>query len=219
MRPRASIIAGSALFFFLLIVLATLHWGGYLLVSGGKLPSHADGAVILQASVVNEEARIAGAVGLLRQHTVDKVLLSIPSTGYWGLSLPPLAHKHLEKQYGNEIANRIEFCETADAHSTEEEARSVMPCIQQRHWRSFIVVTSNFHSRRAGLIWRRTWKHVQPPSHIWIDGVPDPSFEPSGWWHHREYAKTWFLESTKLLWTWGSLMRNKYPGDVQSSAR
>jgi uncharacterized SAM-binding protein YcdF (DUF218 family) len=217
-RSRVSIIAGLALVVFLFIILAMLRWGGYLLISSQKLPSHADGAVILQASVVSEDARIAGAVRLLQQNTVDKVLLSIPKKGYWDLSLPPLVHRYLGKQYGNEIADRIEFCETVDAHSTEDEARSVMPCIEQRHWHSFIVVTSNFHSRRAGLIWRRTWKHVQPPVQMWVDGVPDPLFQPAGWWRHREYAKTWFLESTKLLWTLGSLMRNKYPGDVQSSA-
>jgi hypothetical protein len=34
-----------------------------------------------------------------------------------------------------------------------------------------------------------------------VDGVPDPEFEPEGWWHRRLYAKTWFFEFSKLIWS------------------
>jgi DUF218 domain len=195
------ITAASVLLACVLIVLAALRWGGYLLVKTDTLPSYADVAVVLQGSIVSEDVRIAGAVRLLQRGIVDKVLLSIPRTGYWDLSPPDLAHTYLERQYGSEIAARFEFCEIVGVDSTEEEARAIMPCIQQRQWHSVIVVTSNFHSRRAGMIWRRTWKQVQPPVHLYIDGVADPSFQPNGWWRQRRYAKTWFFESTKLLWS------------------
>jgi uncharacterized SAM-binding protein YcdF (DUF218 family) len=187
---------------FLFIFLATLSWGGYLLVTNDVLPPRADGAIVLQASVISEDARIDGAVSLLRQHVVDTILISIPKTGYWGLSFPDLARTHLEKLYGNEIARHIEFCVIGPGiDSTEQEAQAIMRCIEQRGWHSIIVVTSNFHSRRAGMIWRRTWKGVRPAVHIWVDGVDDPLFRPKGWWRHREYAKTWFFEMTKLIWT------------------
>ncbi|HEV2304704.1 MAG TPA: YdcF family protein [Candidatus Acidoferrales bacterium] len=193
-------LTAAVLLMFVLGILATLHWGGYLLISNDVLPSHADGAIILQASVISEEARIAGAVRLLQRGVVDHIILSIPKTGYWDLSFPSLARTYLEKHYGHDIASQFQFCETVNVDSTEQEAMAMMPCVQQRHWRSLIVVTSNFHSRRAGLIWRRTWKHVQPPVQMWVDGVDDPSFQPASWWRHRRYAKTWFFESSKLLW-------------------
>jgi len=199
MRRRAWIMAAVLLMFFLGI-LATLHWGGYLLISNDVLPSHADGAVILQASVISEEVRIAGAVRLLQHGVVDHIILSIPKTGYWDQSFPSLARTYLEKHYGHDTASRFQFCETVNIDSTEQEAMAIMPCIRQYHWSSIIVVTSNFHSRRAGLIWRRTWKHAQPPVQMWVDGVDDPLFQPAGWWHHRRYAKTWLFESSKLLW-------------------
>lgn len=184
-----------------LLVLAVLHWGGFWLVKSEALPAHADGAVILQGSLTSENARIAGAVQLLKRGIVDQLLLSIPARGYWGSSVPDIARTYLEKQYGTEIAGRIAFCETGpDVDSTEQESLAILPCIQQQHWRSFVVVTSNFHSRRASIVWHHTWR-TQPPIHLYVDGVADPSFQPKGWWHHRLYAKTWFLESTKLLWT------------------
>jgi uncharacterized SAM-binding protein YcdF (DUF218 family) len=185
------------------LTLATLAWGGYLLVTSDVLPSHADGAIVLQASVISEDARIDGAVSLLQRHVVDEVLISIPKTGYWGLSFPDLARTHLEKQYGKEIAGRFDFCVIGPGiDSTEQEAQALVPCIEKRAWHSVIVVTSNFHGRRAGMIWRKTWKAVQPPVHVWIDGVDDPLFRPNGWWRHRAYAKTWFFEITKLIWIW-----------------
>jgi hypothetical protein len=30
--------------------------------------------------------------------------------------------------------------------------------------------------------------------------VPDPEFQARGWWRTRLYAKTWFMESLKLIW-------------------
>jgi uncharacterized SAM-binding protein YcdF (DUF218 family) len=182
-----------------LLSLAVLRWGGYLLVSNDRLPAHADVAVVLQGSLVSEDVRIAGAVRLLQQNIVDKILLSIPETGYWGQSLPGLARAYLQKQYGNEISDRFEFCETGPSvDSTEQEARAIISCIQKHQWQSVVIVTSNFHSRRAGMIWRRTSKQVKARIEIRVDGVADPSFSPNGWWRHRRYAKTWFLESMKL---------------------
>ncbi len=200
MHSRAWIAISCAFLALVLIVLAILQWGGYLLVSTDTVPPRADGAIVLQGSPVSEDARIAGAVRLLQHNVVDRILLSIPETGYWGQSLPSLVRAYLQKQYGDEIADRFEFCETGPSvDSTEQEAQAVMPCIQKRQWQSIVVVTSNFHSRRAGIIWRRTWK-AKSSIVIGVDGVADPSFSPDGWWRHRMYAKTWFFESIKLAW-------------------
>lgn len=188
-----------------LLVLAVLHWGGYLLMTRDVLPLHADGAIILQASLPSENARIAGAVQLLQEGTVGTVLLSIPEHGYWGQSFPDIAHTYLEKRYGPTIGNRFGFCVTGlDVDSTEQEARALVACIEEHHWHSFIVVTSNFHGRRAGMIWRRVCKRSQASFQIWVDGAKDASFQPAGWWRHRLYAKTWFFESTKLVWEYFS---------------
>ena len=195
------LISAFVLVAFVFFFSAILRWGGYLLVSSDRLPTHADVAVVLQGSLVSEDARIVGAVRLLQQHVVANILLSIPETGYWGQSLPNLARAYLQKQYGNEIADRFEFCETGPSvDSTEQEARAIMSCIQKRQWKAIVVVTSNFHSRRAGIIWRRTWKEAKSSVVIAVDGVADPSFSPDGWWRHRIYAKTWFFESIKLAW-------------------
>lgn len=219
LRSRIFAITTTVFVAFLAFILALLHWGGYLLVRNDTLPPHADGAVVLQGSMISEDARILGAIVLLQQGTVDTVLLSIPQTGYWGQSPPQMARTYLERTYGAQIAERFEFCLTSPTvNSTEDEAAALMPCIEGHHWRSIIVVTSNFHSRRAGMIWQRVWRHARSPVRLWIDAAPDPQFQPNGWWRRRLYAKIWFLESTKLLWNLTSFLRNKHPSDVQDLA-
>ena len=65
-----------------------------------------------------------------------------------------------------------------------------------------LVVTSNYHTRRARLVWEGALKDTQPGFQVSIRGVSDGSFEARGWWRHKIYAKTWILEVTKLIWTY-----------------
>ncbi|MGA9543861.1 MAG: YdcF family protein [Candidatus Sulfotelmatobacter sp.] len=191
---------GSTLFAAVLI-LSLLRWGGYLLISDDPLPLHVDGAVVLQGSVLGENARIAGAVRLLERGTTPRLLLSIPRKSYWGQPVAPLAFAYFEKTYGEEAASHIAFCQTDDVDSTEEEARALVDCIDREQLRSVAIVTSDYHTRRAGIIWRKILRQQESSVHLWIHAVPDPEFDASGWWRERRSAKTWLLESTKLVWT------------------
>jgi hypothetical protein len=93
----------------------------------------------------------------------------------------------------------VDFCETgAEVNSTVQEVKAVSPCIQEHHWQSMVIVTSNYHTRRAGILWRRLTRH-DPKIHIWIEGVTDPEFQQP-WWRHRQSAKIWVMESSKLIW-------------------
>jgi uncharacterized SAM-binding protein YcdF (DUF218 family) len=186
-----------------LFILAVLHWGGSLLIAADPLPAHAQAAVVLQGSIVGEKARLDGALQLAAQGIVDRVLVSVPRESYWGQSIPPVARQFIERNYGSALADRVDFCETgAGVDSTQQEAAVVIPCIQQQGWRSIIVITSNYHTRRAGSIWRKQLHTADPGTATSIYGVPDPEFQPKGWWRNRRSAKTWFFEVTKLVWMW-----------------
>jgi uncharacterized SAM-binding protein YcdF (DUF218 family) len=186
-----------------LIVAAVLYWGGSFLVVTTALPAHAQAAVVLQGSIVGEKARLDGALQLAAQGRVDRVLVSVPRESYWGQSIPPVARQFIERNYGAALADRVDFCETgAGVDSTQQEAAVVIPCIQQQGWNSIVVVTSNYHTRRAGRIWREQMRKEDPATTTSIYGVPDPEFQPKGWWRERRSAKTWFFETTKLIWAW-----------------
>lgn len=184
----------------IVIAVCLLRWGGDLLISSDPEPQHVDAAIVLQGSVVAEKVRIAGAINLLQRGIADRVLLSVPQESYWGQSVPPAARSYLERTYGNDLAARVDFCETsAGVDSTVQEAQALGPCIQEHHWHSVAIVTSDYHTRRAGMLWKRM-NRSNPKIHIWIDGVTDPEFQQP-WWRRRQSAKIWLMETAKLVWS------------------
>ena len=183
------------------ITLMLLVWGSDLLIAVDSMPSHVDAAVVLQGSIVAEKARIAGGMSFLQRGIAERVLLSVPKESYWGQSMPPVARSYLERTYGADLASRVDFCETsAEANSTEQEAEAALACVQEHRWRAIAVVTSDYHTRRAGILWRRTMKRHEQTVSVSIEGIADPEFQKP-WWRHRQSAKIWLGESLKLAWT------------------
>jgi hypothetical protein len=181
-----------------------LRWGVDVLVANDPLPAHLDGLVVLQGSVLGEKARIAGAAQLLQQGIPDRMFVSVPKESYWGQAVSPIAYRYIESKYGGEVASRADFCETGpEINSTETEATELIGCLERHGLNSVAVVTSDYHSRRAGIIWRRALRRQHSSIQLWIQGVVDPEFHAAGWWRDRLSAKTWLGESTKLLWTLG----------------
>ncbi|MGH9432753.1 MAG: YdcF family protein [Terriglobia bacterium] len=184
-----------------IVVLIVLRYGGSWLVKTDPLPAHAEVAVMLDGPAKGVIARRAGAVNLLEGGVVDHVMLSMQSVTVWGENMPELARDYLLSNYGPQIADRVVFC-FQDTDSTAAEALGLRQCLEQRNWRSVIVVTSQYHTRRAGMIWRHEFANANPPFKIWVHGVYDPDYRALGWWRSRRYAKTWLLEGTKTIWTY-----------------
>ena len=86
----------------------------------------------------------------------------------------------------------------SDAHSTEEEARYAIAEIRRKGFHRILVVTSNYHTRRATSLYRS-----QAPDLTFIAvAAPDAYFTPDGWWHNREGRKTFLYEWEKTVATW-----------------
>jgi len=183
-------------------VFCLMQWGANLLISSDPMPPSVDAAVVLQGSVLGEKARVAGAVRLLEAGSAGRILLSVPKESYWGRPIAPIAYAYVQKTYGQATADRTDFCTTGpEIDSTEQEAQTLASCIREHGWTSIAVVTSDYHTRRAGIIWRKTLGQEHLPIHLRVYGVTDPEFHARGWWRERQSAKTWLMESTKLLWT------------------
>src|SRR6201991_1359890 len=63
---KARLVRWVILTFFLLFILLTLRWGGYLLVASDPIPAHVDIAVPLQGSLVGQSVRVPEAIALLQ---------------------------------------------------------------------------------------------------------------------------------------------------------
>jgi len=83
-----------------------------------------------------------------------------------------------------------------DADNTREEATALAPVVAQKKWRSVILVTSNFHTRRARYIFR----HVFPEDvKIRVTGARDGDFDPERWWEKRISVKELTQEMAAML--------------------
>jgi uncharacterized SAM-binding protein YcdF (DUF218 family) len=83
-----------------------------------------------------------------------------------------------------------------DADSTKEEADALLQLASDRKWHSVIVVTSNYHTRRARYIFR----HVFPREiAVRIASARDGDFDPERWWEKRKSIKKLTVEFAGML--------------------
>jgi uncharacterized SAM-binding protein YcdF (DUF218 family) len=78
-----------------------------------------------------------------------------------------------------------------DATDTLDEARALRRLVVEKHWNRILLVTSNYHTRRARLIFTTVF-----PPQVSIAVVParDPAYDPDTWWEHRSGLKLFFME-------------------------
>jgi len=89
-----------------------------------------------------------------------------------------------------------------DADSTREEAESLQKLVQQKNWKSVIVVTSNYHTRRAKYIFEKVFpKGVT----LRVAGARDADYDPEHWWEHRKSVKRFFREIVGFVVAWWEL--------------
>jgi len=80
--------------------------------------------------------------------------------------------------------------------NTWDEALEVRNLVEQKRYKSVVLVTSKYHSRRAYLIFRDALKGKAT-----VISVPSPydSSDPESWWKRDEDAKRVVMEYSKLL--------------------
>ncbi len=83
-----------------------------------------------------------------------------------------------------------------DADNTREESLALAKVVAQKKWRSVIVVTSNYHTRRA----RYIFSHVLPAgTKVRVTGAPDGDFDPERWWEKRISVKELLREMAAMM--------------------
>ena len=83
-----------------------------------------------------------------------------------------------------------------DGDSTLEEAQALLRIVKERKWRGVIVVTSNFHTRRA----RYIFHHVFPQGvELRVASARDGDFDPELWWQKRKSIKEFTKEFAGMM--------------------
>ena len=184
----------AAAFLLVLLILTSQLWlallGGFLVKADGAAP--ADLIVVLAGDFSGN--RITTAGDLVRQGLAPQALVSGP-TGIYGfheseLEIPFATRHGFPQSYFVALPN--------DTRSTVSEADVVIAELRRRKAHRIDIVTSNYHTRRAGSIYRSKAKDLE----IHMVSAPDPFFEPHSWWKNRDARKTFAIEWLKTFATW-----------------
>jgi uncharacterized SAM-binding protein YcdF (DUF218 family) len=153
-------------------------------------PEKSDAIVVLAGET---NVRPARALELLRQGMVPRVFLDAETRDViYNQRLVEIAQK-----YVNDLgeANRVSVCPIT-GYSTIAEADDVSRCLQPLGAHRVLIVTSEYHTRRALIIFRHRLPHYK----FSAAAARNPAQFGEAWWNHREWAKVTFDEWAKMLW-------------------
>jgi len=178
----------------LAVVLALSHsiwfrWLGEFLVKSEE-PFHAD-AVIVLAGDWNGDRVLRGAE-LVKQGFAPIAFISGPGYVY-GINEGELAIEFAMKHgYPREYFEVM----PSTSFSTRDEAAFSSSWLRARNVHKLMVVTNDFHTRRASKFFRAA---LGSDVEFRMIAVPDRFFSPDGWWHNREGQKVFFFEWSKTI--------------------
>ncbi|HZQ70386.1 MAG TPA: YdcF family protein [Terriglobales bacterium] len=153
-------------------------------------PARSDLIVVLAGET---ERRPQRALELLAQGYASQVLLDVPAgTTIYSWTQQDLAQKYIN---GLPQAQAMKIC-AIDGLSTKEEAINVGNCLRAYSAHKILLVTSDYHTRRA----LSTFSRELPNYQFSVAAACDPREFGPQWWQHRQWAKTNLLEFSKLLW-------------------
>jgi uncharacterized SAM-binding protein YcdF (DUF218 family) len=184
----------AAAFLVALILLTSRVWlallGGFLVRADPPAP--ADLVVVLAGDFSGN--RILTAADLVRRGLAPLALVSGPGEVYGfhesDLAIPFATRRGYPESCFLALPN--------DSRSTSSEADVVIAELRRRKAHRVDIVTSNYHTRRAGNIYRSKAKDLQ----IRMISAPDEFFEPANWWKNRDARKTFAMEWMKTVATW-----------------
>ena len=156
-------------------------------------PAKADIAVVLGGDYHGH--RILRAGDLVKQGYVPVVLVSGACQFYDAcepdFEIPYAVRRGYPREWFIPFPNQ--------ATNTRDEARAVFPELQRRRVHRFLLVTSDFHSARAGRTFAGVGRSQAPGIEMRVLAATDPEFAPDRWWRFREGRKTVFLEGCKSI--------------------
>jgi uncharacterized SAM-binding protein YcdF (DUF218 family) len=178
-----------------------LHSGDYLVVNR---PEPSDVIVVLAGD--HNDLRYWRGLEFLRKGYGQRMVVDAPSDRIYGQTYAEHAAKFVAQTAGGE-RSQINICSITN-DSTVQEASNISDCLAQIHPkpRSVLLVTNDFHTRRALSI-----LSLRVSQYRWsAAAVSDTAIFGEPWWRHREWAKTYIYEWEKLLWwrcfeSWRSL--------------
>jgi len=155
-------------------------------------PARADYAVVLAGDSTGH--RIITAAELVRKGFVPKAIIDGP-LGTYDFAESDLAFDFaIKRGYPAEYFIKLPM----QATSTQQEAKIVTAELRRLGARSFLLVTSDYHTRRAGGAFRELADGME----MRVVAAPDKFYRWNSWWRSREAQKIFYIEWSKTVASW-----------------
>lgn len=188
--------AGLALCLIVLILLGLRHAGPALVVNQ---PQRSD--LILLLAGDENDTRYWKGIELLRAGYAPQMLVDARADAIsYGRTAAELTEDFIRRSAGG-LA--VHVCPTRGA-STLQELQSAAACLQPAAPHRILLVTSDYHTRRALAIARQAY-----PGYSWsVAAANSGLLSAPRWWADRQNAKEVLLEWQKMVW-WELAERHK----------
>jgi hypothetical protein len=161
--------------------------GSFLIVDA---PRRSDAILVLAGETDRRPQR---ALELLSQGYGRRVVLDVPTNA----KLYEFTQIELAQKYIEDLPQPapVSICPITGL-STKDESREAEKCLQREGAKSVLIVTSDFHTRRALGVFRREF----PEREYSVAAARNDEGFGSRWWTHRQWAKTFVDEWLRLIW-------------------
>jgi hypothetical protein len=161
--------------------------GSFLLVDG---PRRSDVIVVLAGET---ERRPELALQLLSHGYGRRIVLDVPTNS----TIYEFTQIQLAQKYVQDLPQgaAVSIC-PIDGLSSKDESKDAEKCLAREGAKSVLIVTSDFHTRRALSVFRRE----VPGFEYSAAAARDEQQFGSRWWTHRQWAKTFVDEWLRLIW-------------------
>ena len=171
--------------------------------------AHADAILVLGDDNFYAD-RATEAAQLFRQGVAPIVVASgrrlRPSAGISEL----MEHDLIERGVPKDKIERF----VHDGDNTREEALALRRLATEKRWKSAVVVTSNYHTRRVRYIFERVF-----PSSVALSvaSARDGDFDPQHWWERRKSVKDFLGELLGMVAAMWELRNQGEKGDKSAA--
>jgi uncharacterized SAM-binding protein YcdF (DUF218 family) len=185
----------------LLVTVAGLGLVTGFAVNAGRMlvidePRTSDVILVLAGETEHRPAR---ALQLLGEGYTRKIVIDVPAEG----QIYEFSPLELARRYAEDLSPKasISICPIAGL-STRDEVRDAEPCLARESAKSVLIITSDFHTRRALQIFQKEIPGIS----FSVAAARDSKQFGIRWWAHRQWAKTFLDEWLRLIW-WNSVDR------------
>jgi uncharacterized SAM-binding protein YcdF (DUF218 family) len=185
---RFRVKAGLVICASALLLLGLRYTGPALVIDA---PQRSEVIVVLAGD--SDDLRYWKGIELLRAGYAPRMLLDARANS--------IAYGRTPAQMATEFVSRtaadlaVKVCPTT-GNSTRAELESAIACFPPGSPRTVMIVTSDYHTRRALSIARKFY-----PRYTWTTAAADNGLlSVPRWWTNRTITKNVFLEWQKLLW-------------------